>query len=1127
MDVLSLEQEVGAWDSVLLDPLTEDSFIANLHQRFKRDHIYTYIGNVLVSVNPYKKLAIYSGELAKVYRSRGPFQLPPHIYAVAGSAYRWLRDRNEDQCVVVSGESGSGKTEAAKMVLHFVSFACGTQNKDMVIIKDRLVQSGPLLEAFGNAKTYRNDNSSRFGKYLDIEFDHKGDPLGGTITNYLLEKSRVTTQAQGERSFHIFYQLLTGADIQLLKLLKLQRNIDNYTFLRHTRPLHLETIDDKRDFITTKRSMESLGFSPEEIVNILKIVSSVLKLGNIGFVPTNNIDGTEGCTISNDYELYEVCQLLGTDIDWLKMNLTQRTILPSTPVHCSSRPASPLTYRRNPIITRELYEVCDLLGAEPSSLQTAVTSRSLIDDGSDPPLVTELSANEATHSRDTLCKALYSRLFTWIVNRINESIKVKRYGKRKVLGILDVYGFEMMEKNGFEQFIINFCNEKLHHLMTETTLKEEQEEYVRENIDWCPVEFFNNSAVCDLIEKNNHGILSLLDEESMKGGSTSDEMFLSRVSNLFSGHCHSTPERRSRHYVTTPGSSDNSLPPNCFRLRHFAGTVTYNVTGFVEKNNDILHRDLSHAMFKCEHPLLKTLFPEGNPKRPCVKRPTTTGTQFKISIGGLVRNLSSKTPHYIRCIKPNELKQPRIFEMALVQHQVRYLGLLETVRVRRCGFCHRLGYTQFLLRYKMLSLQTWPSWDGPPVEGVSYLLRDLPIPNGEFAFGRTKLFIRSPRSVYELEEFRRERLEDLATLLQKTWRGYRQRKDFLKRRRSQIIIAAAWRSWRELRFGIPFQGRRHLWCLYRVAREEYRVLKRRKQIEWAVRVIQRHFVRWKRRQFLLKLAQELPTDCDSPICRDWPPCHRRLAETSLLLRRLHHKWRCHKYRLRFDQTARNRMREKVTASIIFKERKSSYPRSVSHPFLGDYVRLRQNVQWKKICVENNDQYVVFADIINKITRSSGKFVPILFVLSTSSMLILDQRTLQIKYRVPATEIYRLSLSPYLDDVAVFHVRAPPCSDTSSDPGPAVPPGCLFQSELSKKKGDFVFQTGHVIEIVTKLFLVIQNAVGKPPQVNISTEFEANFGQQMVTVTFKCLGLPEVQPGQIRILRKGNKMEVLV
>ncbi|XP_054257245.1 unconventional myosin-Ib-like, partial [Macrosteles quadrilineatus] len=815
--------------------------------------------------------------------------------------------------------------------------------------------------------------------------------------------------------------------------------------------------------------------------------------------------------------LYDICHLLETEMVSLRRGLTQRSVT-ILPAHC------PSPSRRSPSLGRELYEVCDLLETEPSCLQTAVTSRNLqVTETCDPPLVTELSATEATHARDSLCKALYSRLFTWLVNRINEALKVRRYGKRRVLGILDVYGFEMLEKNGFEQFVINFCNEKLHQVIIEATLKQEQEEYLREDITWTPVDFFNNSNVCHIIEKNNHGILSILDEESSKAN-VSDEVFLSRVQALC-GHSHTTPERRNRHTST----SDNSLPPNCFRLRHFAGTVTYNVTGFIEKNNDFLPRDISMAMHRCQHPLLKTLFPEGNPKRACVKRPVTTGTQFKIAIQGLVRNLTTKQPHYVRCIKPNELKQPRIFEMALVQHQVRYLGLLETVRLRRCGFCFRLTYTQFLTRYKMLSLQTWPCWVGTPVEGVSYLLRDLPIPPAEFAFGRSKIFVRSPRSVFELEEFRRERLEDLATLIQKIWRGYRERKHFLRKKRSQIIIAAAWRSWRECRFGVPFQGRRHLWCLYRVAREEYRILKRRKQIEWAVGVIQRHFIMWKRRQMLIRLSQQLTLETESPVCRDWPPCHPRLSDTNMLLCRLHHKWRCHKYRLRFDQTARNRMREKVTASIIFKERKASYPRSVGHPFLGDYVRLRQNVQWKKICVENNDQYVVFADIINKITRSSGKFVPILFVLSTSAMLILDQRTLQVKYRVPATEIYRLSLSPYLDDVAVFHVKAPsPLSDCSSDLGPPPPtPGCLFQSELARKKGDFVFQTGHVIEIVTKLFLVVQNAVGKPPQVNISTEFEANFGQQTVAVVFKCTGLPEVQPGQIRVMRRANKMEILV
>nr|XP_045586769.1 unconventional myosin-Ib-like [Procambarus clarkii] len=269
---------------------------------------------------------------------------------------------------------------------------------------------------------------------------------------------------------------------------------------------------------------------------------------------------------------------------------------------------------------------------------------------------------------------------------------------------------------------------------------------------------------------------------------------------------------------------------------------------------------------------------------------------------------------------------------------------------------------------------------------------------------------------------------------------------------------------------------------------------------------------------------EMPNE--SPVSTCWPPASPSLVEVSSLLRRLHHKWRCHRYRLQFDQTARNRMREKVTASIIFKDRKASYSKSVSHPFLGDYVRLRQNAQWKKLAAETNDQYVVFADIVNKITRSAGKFVPILLAVSTNSLLVLDQRTLQVKYRIPALEIQSISLSPYMDDIAVLHVKPPsPTADLTGSQN--LNPGCLFGSDEVKRKGDLVLQTGHVIEVVTKLFLVVQNAAGKPPDVNISTEFDANFGQHSVLFTFKTAGLAEVAPGQIRIMRRHNRMEVLL
>ncbi|KAG8177886.1 hypothetical protein JTE90_001718 [Oedothorax gibbosus] len=996
--VLSLDQEIGASDAVLLDPLTEDAFIANLHQRFKRDQIYTYLGNVVVSVNPYKKLALYTTEVIQAYQRCCMFDLPPHIYAAADASFRSMKDRNIDQSVIITGESGAGKTEACKCVMQYLAMVSG-YTSDMDCIKEQLLQSNFILEAFGNAKTHRNDNSSRFGKYMEIEFDFKGCPVGGSVTNYLLEKSRVVVQAQGERNFHIFYQLLSGADVHLLKSLKLQRNADKYQFLHESRCLQAANIDDKASFLTTRRAFEMLGFSADETLSVFQVASSVLKLGNVQFLPRANMDGTESCSLINEYEVYEVCELLLGEVSVLQAALTQRTV-----------------ETRHDVI------------------------------------VTDLSATEANYARNALCKALYSRLFTWLVNKINDTIRAKRMGKRKCIGMLDIYGFEVLEFNSFEQLIINYCNEKLQQILIELTLKAEQEEYIKEGIQWEHIDYFNNAVICDLIEKvkqNSHGILALLDEECLRPGPVSDETFLYKLTQS----CQDNPyfeSRGCRNFV-----ADSTLPHHSFRVRHYAGAVTYSVTGFIDKNNDILHRDLSQAMYKTENPLLKTLFPEGNPKRTTLKRPTTTATQFRISVGALMKSIQGRHALYVRCIKPNELKQPMIFEIGLVQHQVRYLGLLETVRMRRAGFSHRQDYESFLARYKMLSGHTWPTWSGLPVEGVTHLLRDLPVHASEYCFGRTKVFLKHAKTLYELEAYRQESLHELATLIQKLFRGWVHRRLFVQMRRSQLMLATNYQA-------------------------------------------------WKRRRYLLWLSRHLPSD--SPLCRDWPSSPRCLQETSYYLRKLYHKWRCHKYRLRFDQTARNRMREKVTASMIFKDRKTSYPKSVSHPFRGDYVRLRHNVKWKKIAAETGDQYVVFADIINKIARASGKCLQTLFVVSTSGMLVMDQRTLQIKYRVPVADIVRISLSPFVDDLAVFHVRA---------------------SEATRKKGDFLFETGHVIEIVTKLFLVIQNATGKPPEINVATEFEANFGKENVVLAFKCAGLSEVQPGQVKINRRGNRMEVVL
>ncbi|XP_035795364.1 unconventional myosin-Ib-like isoform X3 [Anopheles albimanus] len=1260
--VPNMEQEIGSWDSVLLENLSEESFINNLHQRYKRDLIYTYIGTFLVALNPYKTLQIYSPEQVRKYATKSLFQLPPHIFALANSAHQFLLNYNEDQCIIMAGECGSGKTESSHMIVHFLtqlsemrrsrapifslrgsnpssrqstpkhstinrvgssfesatgagagrldsimkynsssrqqkcshektvefdlishhkssenlpamanygfmsmggtpkclkhsnqsisrstegnefptkstlksstgsatvgssSSACPRHNctsshaelnrmcsasgaspspslqkrsmlrcchqnsnsstrsihkssssialtyehgmsssspptyhrrplaksisKEVYIrdlelqkMRERVAQAEMFLEAMGNAVTVKNANSSRFGKFFDIEFDYKGDPVGGHLTLYMLEKSRVTTRPAGERNFHIFYQLLSGADIQLLKSLKLQRNIDKYELLKNS----FANEDDRTNFAYSKRSLEILGFGQDEILSIFTILAVVLKLGNLTFIPTTNIDGSEGCEISNEYELDEIAQLLQLDNQLL--------------FNCLTR-----------------------LGDHWDQLE---------------PDGTEIDACYASRLKFTLCRTLYGRLFAWIVTRVNDALKLKPNpgtagsGSRgKTIGLLDFYGFESLEKNSFDQLAINYCNERLQQHFIKNVLKHQQDLYVNEGLDWIRIEFFDNAPICELIDKPCFGILHLLDEPQV----VNDGLLLTRLHQCCAGH-------------TNFLARDATLPSNCFQVRHFEGPVVYTTNGFIEKNMDLLPKHISSCLFQSDLLIASCLFPEGNPKRHSSRKPSSLSTNLRTSLQTLLKLLEQRSNHYIFCIKPNELKQPKMFELGLVQHQVRYLCLMPLINLWRNGHCFNMVHARFVQRYKLLCQYTWPHFNGTIVDGVALIIRSVPLPGAEFTIGRKKVFIRSPRTVYELDEFRKVRLNELAVLIQKTYRCYTKRKQYLALRQSQLIIASYWRIWRE--------------------REKIRIVEFRKQAQWAVQVIGRFFVLLKTREFLLTLLLRLPHDNMSPICLDWPSAPTFLAETSQLLRTIFHRWRCYKYRKSFDQPARNRMREKVTASIIFKDRKVSYPRSVAHPFHGDYIRLRQNIQWKRVSCEHNDQYVVFADIINKIARSSGKFIPILLVISTNSMLLLDQKTMQIKYRIPASEIYRMSLSPYFDDIAVIHIRADTyCSSNMSDRSES-PTGCLFQSEIGKKKGDFVFQTAHSIEIVTKLFLVIQNATAKSPEVTISTDFEANFGGQTVIFTFKCGGLVDNPYNQTRVTRKGNRMEVIV
>ncbi|XP_076015152.1 unconventional myosin-Ib isoform X2 [Genypterus blacodes] len=1043
-----LDNMIGVGDMVLLEPLSEDSFIENLRKRFDHNEIYTYIGSVVISMNPYRTLPIFTPDKVEEYRNRNFYELSPHIYALADEAYRSLRDQDKDQCILITGESGAGKTEASKLVMSYVAAVCG-KGQEVNKVKEQLLQSNPVLEAFGNAKTVRNDNSSRFGKYMDIEFDFKGDPLGGVISNYLLEKSRVVKQPRGERNFHVFYQLLSGASEDTLKKLKLERDFSKYNYLSLDSAA-VNGLDDAANFRTVRNAMQIVGFMEDEVQSVLELVAAVLKLGNIEFKPESRCNGIDESRVKDKNDLKEMCELLGIEQSVLERAFSYRTV--------------------------------------EAKLEKVSTT---------------LNVSQAYYARDALAKNLYSRLFSWLVARINESIKAQGKTRHKVMGVLDIYGFEIFEENSFEQFIINYCNEKLQQIFIELTLREEQEEYIREGIEWTNIEYFNNAIICDLIENNQNGIMAMLDEECLRPGTVTDETFLDKLNTICAEHQHF----ESRLSKNSKFLTDHSLPHNCFRIQHYAGKVLYRVEGFVDKNNDLLYRDLSQAMYKATHSLIKQLFPEGNPSKVNLKRPLTAGFQFRASVGTLMRNLQTKNPNYIRCIKPNDKKAAHIFTDSLVCHQVRYLGLMENVRVRRAGYAFRQTYEPCLERYKMLCKRTWPHWRGPAREGVEVLMADLQVPTEEFSYGRSKIFIRNPRTLFSLEERRRQCLQNLATLIQKIYRGWKCRTHFLLLKKSQVVVAAWYRRYAQQKKYQKIKSATTVVQSYTrgwKARTLLRELKYQKRCKEAVTTIAAYWhgtqVRREYRKFFranagkkiynftiqrilqkyfLSLRSTLPSM--SPIDKNWPPRpYMFLDGVHSELRRIFHLWRCKKYRSQFTDEKKAVYEEKLEASEIFKDKKALYPSSVSQPFRGDYLEISKNPKYQKLN-SSVEEKVLLADVVNKINRANGKGTARIFLLTKNGVLLADQKTGQVKASVPLPDLTSVSVSTQSD--GFFALR-------------------LKEGSASAVKGDFLLSSEHLIEIITKIHRVGASAADREQlNIDISDEFLVQFKQDKVCVKF--------------------------
>uniref|UniRef100_A0A3B3QQ36 Unconventional myosin-Ih-like n=1 Tax=Paramormyrops kingsleyae TaxID=1676925 RepID=A0A3B3QQ36_9TELE len=959
---LTARDRVGIQDFVLLDAFTSESaFLDNLRKRFNENLIYTYIGTLLVSVNPYKELNIYTKKQMDIYMGVNFFELPPHLVCViSDNGYRIQKMRHQrkyvnNHFILISGESGAGKTEASKKILQFYAVSC-PKTKLLDTVRDRLLLSNPVLEAFGNAKTLKNDNSSRFGKYMDIQFDHQGEAVGGHILSYLLEKSRVVHQNHGERNFHIFYQLMEGAEDEMLRWLGLVRDCQKYSYL-----VQFDHFVCYVSVLFWWPAGVTVSFSPAYHLAVMQhlfgIIASVLHLGNMQF----QTDYRGYATLNSNTELHWLSKLLGVPMQVLREGMTHRKI-----------------------------------------------------EARAEEVLSPFTVDHAVYARNALAKAIYGRTFTWLVNKINESLANKDSTRKTVIGLLDIYGFEVFNINSFEQFCINYCNEKLQQLFIQLTLKSEQEEYDMEGIEWEPVPFFNNKIICDLVEEKHHGIISVLDEECLRPGEASDLTFLTKLEEKMGSHPHFVTHKLADQ------KTRKTLQRGDFRLLHYAGEVTYCVVGFLDKNNDLLYRNIKDVSFS----QVTSSQQAHNP------------TQFKSSLMGLTEILTSKEPWYVRCLKPNDAKQPGRFDDVLVRHQVKYLGLMEHLRVRRAGFAYRRRYEVFLQRYKALCPDTWPHWRGDPAEGVQMLVTHLGYRPDEYKMGRTKIFIRHPRTLFATEDAFETCKHELATRIQAKYKGYRVKGVFLKQKDAATKIESCWRAL--------------------LARRE------RQRRAWAVKVIRRfikgfmtrnqpvcrentEYLTFIRQSYLTRLKENLPKNvldrkswltpppllkevcvlnCKIPfrLCRaHFPP----ILTDPLFVREccmaVHSALRC------------KALQMKSVTSALFKGKKESYPQSVPKPFVSTRIR-----KTPPSCGP------AYAAPVVKYDRNGFRPRHRQLILTQAAVYLVEES--RVKQRVEYGSLKGVSVSHLSDNFLVLHVT---CDDL-------------------KQKGDVVLQCDSLFEVITKL-----------------------------------------------------------
>uniref|UniRef100_T1DK53 MYO5B variant protein n=1 Tax=Crotalus horridus TaxID=35024 RepID=T1DK53_CROHD len=727
---------VGENDLTALSYLHEPAVLHNLKLRFlESNHIYTYCGIVLVAINPYEQLPIYGQDVIYAYSGQNMGDMDPHIFAVAEEAYKQMARDEKNQSIIVSGESGAGKTVSAKYAMRFFASVGGSSSESN--IEEKVLASSPIMEAIGNAKTTRNDNSSRFGKYIQIGFDKRYRIIGANMRTYLLEKSRVVFQAAGERNYHIFYQLCASAALPELKDLSLV-DAKDFFYTSLGGDTSLEGVDDAEDFEKTRQAFALLGVKESYQVTIFKILAAILHLGNVDF--RSERDG-DSCSITNqDEHLHHFCRLLGVEHSQMEHWLCHRKLVTTSE-----------TYTKN------------------------------------------MSLQQAVNARNALAKHIYAQLFNWIVQHINKALHttVKQHS---FIGVLDIYGFETFEYNSFEQFCINYANEKLQQQFNSHVFKLEQDEYMKEQIPWTLIDFYDNQPCIDLIEAKL-GILDLLDEECKVPKGT-DENWAQK---LYDRH----------------GSSQHFQKPRmsnmAFIIVHFADKVEYYCEGFLEKNRDTVHEEQINILKAGKYPAIVELFhdekdpapaaPSGKKTsskinirsaRPTVKAANkehkkTVGHQFRNSLHLLMETLNATTPHYVRCIKPNDEKLPFSFDPKRAVQQLRACGVLETIRISAAGYPSRWTYHDFLNRYRVLMKDKSISKKKDKTLICKTLLESLIKNPDQFQFGRTKIFFRAGQVAY-LEKLRADKFRAATIMIQKTMRGWTQRRKYRKTREAALSI---------------------------------------------------------------------------------------------------------------------------------------------------------------------------------------------------------------------------------------------------------------------------------------------------------------------------------------------------